>query len=51
MRVVRLKVPPEAIGPGGVLALDPARPAMGGEVIKCPSPPNALKDTHDHRCY
>jgi broad specificity phosphatase PhoE len=28
-----------------------ARLAMGGEVIKCPSPLNVLKDTCDHSCY
>jgi hypothetical protein len=25
--------------------------AAGESVIKCPSPPNVLKDTYDHSCY
>ena len=25
--------------------------AMGGKVIKCPSPLNVLKHTYEHSCY
>ena len=36
---------------GRLHATGGANLAMGGKVIKCPSPLNVLKYTYDHSCY